>query len=671
MPQYVIRTSRSTRRSLNLDQDLNEQQREVVLCGGGPILVLAGAGSGKTRTLTYRAAHLVEQGVDPKHLLLCTFTNRAARDMLLRVSELIACDLRSLWAGTFHHVANLALRRYSGVVGLQENYAILDREDARDLMASALAQEGKKLVQRKFPSAAILQHLASMAVNTQCSLLETINSFAPRFLHVAEDIDLIVDKYTTQKRRLGLLDFDDLLLFFRTLLTEHPRPAAELMERFLHVLVDEYQDTNRLQGEIVELCASTHGNLAVVGDDAQSIYAFRGAHFKNIIEFPKRFPNAQVFKLETNYRSTPEILQLANASISHNTKQFPKILRPVHPSGPIPAMLPLHDAVQQANFVAQRILELNQEGANIPLSEIAVLYRAHSHSLELQVELTKRKIPFFVRSGLRFFEQAHIKDVLAYLRVTHNVGDTLALKRILRLWPGIGPRTVDQIQAALQKNDNATISSTSLAKEILDKLLKELPKSAQISIRQLGKLLEQLDKSTPPSEKIKNILDVHYREYAQSVFPNADTRLEDLSQLADFSQRYESLEQFLSELALVAGVVAEGIGSGEVEEEKLALSTVHQAKGLEWRAVFVLALSEGQFPSALAVQTDEEVEEERRLFYVAVTRAKDLLYLCYPRFKDTSNGPRRLLRISRFLAELEKDTSPFERWEIQEVAEEE
>jgi DNA helicase-2/ATP-dependent DNA helicase PcrA len=668
VPRYVVRSSRPKREeALALERDLNEEQRAVVLATTGPILVIAGAGSGKTRTLTYRAAQLIYRGLDPKRLLLCTFTNRAAHEMVERVEKLIGgLPIRLRWAGTFHHVANLALRRHAALLGLDENYSILDQEDARDLMGSCLAEEGSKLRAQHYPQARLLLRICSMALNRQEVLLDTIKYDAPRFLHMADDIARVIERYAARKRMLGLVDYDDLLSFLHQLLTEHSTAREQLTEGFEHVLVDEYQDTNKLQGEIVDLCASQHGNLTVVGDDAQSIYSFRGAHYANIIDFPKRYPQAKVFKLERNYRSTPEILALANKSIRHNEKQFPKTLQPTRLSGMIPVLLPLDDSAQQADFVCQRLLEVHQE-ESVPLSQIAVLYRAHSHSMELQIELTRRKIPYRVRSGLRFFEQAHIKDVVAYLRLTHNAKDALAWQRILRTWSGIGRKSAEHVLQTLLEARQIEIDRRAPASILTDKdLRRRLPGSAKASVERLSALLSNLAEDVPLSEMIRQVIDAHYRDYAASAYENSETRIEDLMQLADYAGRYPSLERFLAELALVSGVQAEAVGTGEAPEETLTLTTVHQAKGLEWRCVFVLCLSEGKFPQALAARTRYELEEERRLFYVAATRAKDQLYLCHPRMDEPAGGPKKLQRLSRFVDELTHDRdAPFERWEIE------
>jgi len=662
MTRYTIHTRRPSHAGLDLEADLNTLQRAAVLAPGGPVMIIAGAGSGKTRTLTYRAANLISTGLAPDRLLLCTFTNRAAREMIRRVESLLDVDLRMLWAGTFHRVANLALRRYAERVGLQPNYVILDREDAKDLMAGCLAEEGVAEHRKRFPRAALMQHILSRAVDSQLSLESALQAHASQFVDLAEPLQRVADRFTARKLKLGLMDYDDLLLYFKILLSEHPGPAAELKGRFEHVLVDEYQDTSQLQGEIIDACASVHGNLTVVGDDAQSIYSFRGAHFLNIIDFPRRYTEARVYKLERNYRSSPEILSLANAVIARNIRQYPKVLKPTRPVAMTPALIPLADVYQQAAFVAQRALELNQE-EDIPLDQMAVLYRAHAHSVELQVELLKRDIPFVVRSGLRFFEQAHIKDVTAFLRLTHNSRDTLAWQRVLRLLPGVGAKSADRVLDLVHESDGLIPADELLSTSLLQE---RLLRRSRTPLKRLGRILGGIRRAENLPGMIQAVVKSHYAAYAMAAFPNAEVRLEDLKQLADYTAQYDDLETFLSELALVAGIAAEGVSPGEAPEEKLTLSTIHQAKGLEWRVVFILWLADGRFPQAMAVRTPDDEEEERRLFYVAVTRAEEQLYLCYPRFEERGGGPRRILRISRFISELPAAAPLMERWEIEE-----
>jgi len=396
-----------------------------------------------------------------------------------------------------------------------------------------------------------------------------------------------------------------------------------------------------------------------VGDDAQSIYSFRGANFRNILEFPQRYKEARVFKLETNYRSTPEILNLANCSIANNTKQFHKNLRSVKQQGVTPVLSPLRDVIQQAEFVAQRILELRDDG--VPLNKMAVLYRAHYHSMELQMELTRRDIPFEIRSGLRFFEQAHIKDVVAFLRVMANPTDEISWKRIFTMFPRIGKRTADNLYAYLRTSEDP-ISLFTTGK--IGEQFRGIQQQNVQTWRALFKDLRSLEEQDAPSEMISAVLKHGYTDYLKFTYPNYESRLEDLMQLTNFSTKYQSLVTFLSELSLMSGLSGEEVVTGAEEDERVVLSTIHQAKGLEWQVVFVIWCAEGRFPNPKAVEAGE-TEEERRLFYVAATRAMEHLYLCYPLVLFDRQIGHIIMKPSRFIAELEP--SVYEEWEIGEL----
>ncbi|MCS7242631.1 ATP-dependent helicase [Candidatus Caldatribacterium sp.] len=631
--------------SIDYERELNEEQKAVVFAGDGPMLVIAGAGSGKTRTVTYRVAHLVEQGVPPEAILLATFTNKAAREMLHRVEDLLGVDLSRLWGGTFHHIGNLILRREARKIGYEPNYTILDREDQRDLLALCVEELGIDPTKRRFPSPEVLANVITLSRNTLRSLEDIIEAYCPSFLDWASHIAHLFTIYQERKRRLNVMDYDDLLVYVYELLRSDDRVRRKYGESFRYILVDEYQDTNLLQAEIVDLLAEVHRNLLVVGDDAQSIYAFRGANFANILDFPKRYPDCRIFRLETNYRSTPEILNLANNIIVHNTRQFSKVLRPIRKKGQKPLVVALRDVLEQADFVATKVLELRDWGYS--LDDIAVLYRAHYQSMEIQMEFTRRGIPFEVRSGLRFFEQAHIKDVVAHLRLIVNPYDEIAWKRVLRLYPGIGRQTAERVWRVVVEAEDPIF-----ALERPDVLL-SLPSGARESVAGVQKLLLRLESlEYDPALAIAAVLDGGYQEYLLSRYPNAKDRLEDLEELARFATRYRSLEAFLSELALLGSMEGESILAGGPTDEKVVLSTIHQAKGLEWACVFVVWLCEGAFPSPQSVNTLEDLEEERRLFYVACTRAKDCLFLCYPVIGERLRGRVTVRKRSRFLQEL-------------------
>ena len=644
---------------------LNEEQIAVVEAGDGPILVVAGAGSGKTRTLTWRVARLLHDGISPESLLLLTFTNKAAREMLRRVEEVARVDTRRISGGTFHHVAHQVLREHGEQLGYQRGYSILDREDSRDVMSAAIADCGLAVGARRFPKADVLIDLVSMAVNTQTPLADVLADRRPQFLPLGDDVLRVARRYAERKHELNAMDFDDLLLNWKILLAEREPVRRVLAERFRHVLVDEYQDTNRLQGDVVDLLVQEHRSLCVVGDDAQSIYSFRGAHFANILEFEKRYPDARRYALTINYRSTPQVLALANASIAANVRQFEKELRSVRPDGTLPAVVPCREVQQQAAFVAQRVLELRDEG--IPLPEIAVLYRAHHHSMEIQFELARRGIPFVVRSGVRFFEAAHVKDVLAHLRFARNPGDELALKRCLRLAPGVGTATAEAVWtafAARRRRGQGAVDEL-LSPEVAS----QVPPKGRPGYRRLVELLRALTRrptSDLPGEAIEKVLTEGYEEYLRAEFLNADARVEDIRQLAEYARGYEDTEAFLAEVALLTELSAETVSEGGEPDEKMVLSSVHQAKGLEWRAVFVVWLADGRFPSAQALRDRDGEEEERRLFYVAATRAKDELYLTYPIVAAPRDRERVVMKASRFLEELPAEPALYERWQLEE-----
>jgi DNA helicase II / ATP-dependent DNA helicase PcrA len=516
----------------------------------------------------------------------------------------------------------------------------------------------------KFPRGEVIGEMISLCVNTETPLTDVIMNRYPFFSHRGDEIAAVVTKYRERKKALNSMDFDDLLLYWRDILLYFPDVKDIYAGRFLHVLVDEYQDTNKLQAEITDLLASGHRNVMVVGDDSQSIYSFRGANYANIMRFPERYPDCRIFKLETNYRSTPEILNLANLSIINNENQFHKTLHAVRDSGIRPCLIPARNVYQQADFVSQRILELNRSG--VPLDDIAVLYRAHFHSMEVQMEMTRRGIPFEIRSGLRFFEQAHIKDVTAYLRVIVNPFDEIAWKRVLPLYARIGRASAEKVWrylcglsdpiAAIHTNEFIACSGKGAAPGLG-------------ALRQTLRALCDAGSSSPP-DLIRCVLENGYRDLMRERYPDAASREEDLVQLANFSASFPNLDQFLSELALLSGVAEEGYQDGS-GAGRVVLSSIHQAKGLEWTAVFVVWCSDGMIPLARALKEPGGEEEERRLFYVAATRAKDQLYLCYP-LTDYSRGMGNLpVSPSRFIVELsdqigKKRGRPYDEWFIDE-----
>lgn len=677
--KYTLKTAAPSKQPFDLARELNPQQRAVVEAPPGELLVLAGAGTGKTRTLTYRVARLVAGGCPPERTMLVTFTNRAAREMVERVEGLLGLDMRRCPAGTFHHVGHRLLRRHGDALGLGSDFGLIDPDDARELIAALTTELGLSvLTAKRFPNPKVLADMFSQASGSLLSVAAVVDRRYPNFLEQVDPIVELGKRYRERKRKLNLVDFDDLLALWLELLRDpaHARIGEQLRSSHDHLLVDEYQDINALQGALIDEMAALHRSLTCVGDDAQSIYSFRGADFAQIHDFRIRHRDAKILPLTLNYRSTPEILALANRSIRINREQHPKQLQAMRPSGSIPALIPLRDAPQQAELVAQRVLELHHEH-NLPLRKMAVLYRNHAHSLELQVELTRRQIPYAVRSGVRFFEQAHIKDVVAYLRARENPRDGLAWLRLLRLWPGIGQRTAEKVARELSGEvDPEAGAARQPLPELVTTVSERLAAAAEDSrgrsreaLARLAKLFEALEDPAQrsPGKAIKTILADHYRDYAERNFTNADARKEDLDNLAAFAERWPDAREFLAELALVHGVAAENVIMADEPDDKLVLSTIHQAKGLEWPIVFVLWLAEGRFPTKQSLRSPVELEEERRLFYVAVTRACDELHLLYPTIEEGREGPSTLLRPSRFLYEIDHAPAVFERWDIEEV----
>lgn len=677
MKTYVLKRSdgQIPERFARFKSDLNDEQFRVVTAKPGPALVVAGAGTGKTRAITYRVAYLIEQGISPQRILLATFTNRAAKEMLRRVESLTGSqNVHRTWGGTFHRVANLLLRRHAASLGYDANYSILDSEDARAFINVCIDEAAIDTKKKRFPKAEVIQSMISYANNTDKPIDDVIIEKYPQFHPLTAQIHRVDVMYRSRKLERNVMDYDDLLLNWKRLLVEHTDIAELYAEQFQHILVDEYQDTNKLQAEIIDLLAVKHRNVMVVGDDAQSIFAWRGAEFTNIYEFPQRYPEATIYKLETNYRSTPEILGLANTSIACNRKQFPKMLTAVRRSREfLPALVPCSDVDQQSVFVASRILELRDEGTN--LNDIAVMYRSHYHSIELQLELTRRGIPYRVQSGVRFFEQAHIKDVISYLRIVVNPRDELSWKRVLKMIPGVGNATANRVYEAIALTDKA--GSTGFELEVRNLREQKFGRMGSDAWRSFVDLLTSLtndENRDKPGKQIELVLGGGYEQYLAENYENAEQRTEDLRGLAAYAARYNSTAEFLSELALLSTerfdqpqpLVGEDVIYGGEDDELLTLTSVHQAKGLEWKAVFIIWAAEGKFPSPRSLREIDSEEEERRLWYVALTRAKDELYLTYPLLMTDFNRQTILQKPSRFITECPPEL--YEIWNLEEPA---
>src|SRR6266699_3242928 len=667
--QYTLHAARSTSIHIDYAAELNGQQLAAVTAPPGPLLVIAGAGSGKTRTLTYRVAYLLENGIDPRNILLLTFTNKAARQMLDRVANLLPVDASGLWGGTFHSVGNRILRRHGSALGYSSGFTIMDREDQKDLINTVVAGAGIDPKEIRFPKGDVLAEIFSFVVNTETSMEELLAGKFPYFLSLLDKIQDVHDRYEKKKKATNSLDFDDLLEKTLSMLRQHEGIAAFYRRQFQFILVDEYQDTNKIQADLVDLLALDHRNVMVVGDDAQSIYSWRGANFQNILEFPKRYPDAHVFKIEMNYRSVPEILEVANAAIAANVQQFRKHLSATRESNAVkPALVALNDGAEQAQFVAQRILELRDE--DVDLNEIAVLYRAHYHAIELQLELSRRGIPYQITSGIRFFEQAHIKDVTSFIRFVANARDEVAFKRMVKLLPGIGNRSAENLWNAWESAVNAVADpacTSDAGYNFGERLLSMTVTTRSKKVwEQLAHTLDEIAPSgrpNPPSEMITSIVEAIYDDYAKVNFTNYELRREDLDQLTMFARQFKDVHEFLSQLALISNVDAEAAPGQTSDKEAVNLSTVHQAKGLEFHTVFVIWLTDGMFPSSRSLDTRDALEEERRLFYVAITRARDELYLTFPHMRLSGGYGDVFQRPSRFLQEI--PGALVEDWQVQ------
>jgi DNA helicase-2/ATP-dependent DNA helicase PcrA len=662
--QYTLQRAPASRDGgIHIDYaaELNEQQLAAVTAPPGPLLVIAGAGSGKTRTLTYRVAYLLENGIDPRNILLLTFTNKAAREMLGRVANLLPVDASGLWGGTFHSVGNRILRRHGSALGYSSGFTIMDREDQKDLIDAVVTSSGIDPKEIRFPKGDVLAEIFSFVVNTEKPMEELLAEKFPYFLPLLDKIQHVRERYEQKKKATNSMDFDDLLQKTLSMFQQHERIAEIYRRQFQFILVDEYQDTNKIQADLVDLLARDHHNVMVVGDDAQSIYSWRGANFQNILEFPKRYPDTQVFKIEMNYRSVPEILEVANAAIAANVQQFRKHLSATRESKALkPALVALNDSAEQAQFVAQRILELRDE--NVDLNDIAVLYRAHYHAIELQLELSRRGIPYQITSGIRFFEQAHIKDVTAFVRIVVNPRDEVAFKRMVKLLPGIGNRTAENLWRGWESSltERGEISSWS------GRLLSmPVPAKSKKAWEQLAHTLDEIaptGRPNMPSEMITSVVEAIYDDYAKANFTNYELRREDLNQLAIFARQFKDVHEFLSQLALISNVDAEAAPAQINDKEAVNLSSVHQAKGLEFHTVFVIWLTDGMFPSNRSLDTRDALEEERRLFYVAITRARDELYLAYPQMRLSGAYGDVFQRPSRFLQEIPNEL--VEDWQV-------
>lgn len=684
--------------------ELNDDQLAAVTSRERFSLVLAGAGSGKTRTLTYRVAWLLEQGVAPWRILLLTFTNKAATEMLERVEALTGVPRSEFWGGTFHSIGQRILRANAELVGRKRDYTILDAGDADTLFGKVCRHVNAEFLKGKnAPKPRVIFDLISYARNTRLPLADVVEDRMGWVAGADRVVPQYLEAYAQAKREQNLCDFDDLLELFLELLDDHPDVRERLQKRFRHILVDEFQDTNTLQAEIIRRLVSDENHLTAVGDDAQCIYTWRGANYENITRFPETYAGTVLRKIEINYRSTPQILDFANSILSAREESlgFSKTLRATREDGRKPALVATLDAYDQARTVIRRIASLVEDEGYSP-NDVAVLYRAHMHAKELELELTRAGIPFLITSGVQFFQQAHVRDFVAILRFLTNPADGVAFARLLALMEKVGPRTAAKtLEAANRIAEKKRIRIFDALLD--DAVLKKIPEPARDDYSDFVISLQDMDESLrgnafdaagaaseddsaetedlfslaekaaaeadadardvpaaasvtgTPAEIVRIGLDSWYGDFIKKVYADWRERLDDLQSLVGFAEKFDSLDDLLAQLALLNSETnRKDVDADSRERPMIRLSTIHQAKGLEYPIVFVIGCAEEMFPLKRAVE-EGDVDEERRLFYVACTRAKDRLYLLYPKIR-MSFGDGGLLEASRFVREADPDT---------------
>jgi DNA helicase-2/ATP-dependent DNA helicase PcrA len=639
--QYILKkTTLPTPRSPGLDyrKELNDAQYQAATTVEGPLLIIAGAGTGKTRTLVYRVAHLINIDVDPRSILLLTFTRRAAEEMLRRASLLIDSRCTQVAGGTFHSFANLVLREFGRRIDLSPSFTIMDRPDSEDAIQLLRTEMGLNYKDRRFPRKQTVAEIFSMSLNKQTTVAELLEREYPHLYDSLDDLLQLYERYADYKKTKALLDYDDLLIKLRDLLAQQENVRQRLSNLYQFIMVDEYQDTNHLQAQIIRLLAATHNNVAVVGDDAQSIYSFRGANFRNIMDFPQAFPGTRVVKLEENYRSTQPILNLTNQIIQRAKERYDKRLFTRKREGELPLLVQAESEQIQSRFVCQKILELREEG--VPLWDIAVLFRSSFHSFDLELELARHNIPFVKRGGFQFMETTHIKDLLAHLRIVANPQDAISWNRVLLLLEGVGPQMSQKITHWLLQGTRPLERLRTF--QVKERIAHELKTLAQV--------LQYASEAERPAEQTQYLMQYYTPVLKRNHPEDHPKRLRDLEHFQGITDRYRSLERLLADMALeppsdsVAGTLAV-----DPDEGPVILSTIHSAKGLEWHSVFIIWALEGRFPSFYNINTEEEIEEERRLLYVAATRAKENLFISYP-IKIFDRGLRMVLsRPSQFI----------------------
>jgi DNA helicase-2/ATP-dependent DNA helicase PcrA len=645
MKKFILSKDDSTPAAYTIPYEdlLNEAQLSAVMHDNGPALLIAGAGTGKTRTLVYRVARLVESGVDPSRILLLTFTRRSAHEMLKRASLILDERCRRVEGGTFHHYCSKLLHRYASRIGFPESFTIIDASDAMDTINLVRSRMDIPKNRSRFPKKSTLYSIISSSINKQRSIHETVEEEYPQFIQHVEIIEILYNNYKSYKDINFVMDFDDLLVRARDLLKDHEDLRKEIASNLQYVMVDEYQDTNALQAELTQLFSAVHKNVMAVGDDAQSIYSFRGADHKNMLRFPDLFEGTQLIKLEENYRSTQRILDVANRVLEQADEKFEKKLYTHNEQGDLPGLVKAANMNDQSRFVSQMILNMREQGYE--LNETAVLFRNGRDSFDLELMLNKKNIPFIKYGGQKFTEAAHVKDVLAHLRILLNPKDTISWNRALMLIEGIGPKTAEELFSWAHSGGDPFRPGN--APNISERYMAQL--------KALGNLFTKLKKlSGSLTEQLQAVVD-YYAVFCKKRFDDYPKRMKDLETFVDISGTYRSLEAMIEEIALdPIEATAVETEAAQKDESPLILSTIHSAKGLEWRTVFLIQCLDGIIPSGYAIDDPEQIDEEVRLLYVAVTRAKEQLFITYPalfqsRYGDYFSNP------SRFIEDIDKE----------------
>lgn len=637
---------------IDYENELNQAQLEAVLHKDGPLLIIAGAGSGKTRTLTYKVARLIEDGVSPENILLLTFTRRAAREMISRAENILGSGLGKITGGTFHSFANMILRRYARFADLKNNFTVIDRSDAEDVVNHIRGKIIDKK-EKRFPKKSTILDIYSKTINKDIPIEDIIKKEYKQFEHCTEKLIEIANAYNNYKKERSMLDYDDLLLYLKALLMSNEEVRKQISRKYKYVLIDEYQDTNSIQAQIVRLIASEHNNVTAVGDDSQSIYSFRGANFKNILEFPNLYEGCKIVTLEQNYRSSQNILDFANKILEQAKEKYSKELFSTIQSSEKPAIICCENTHAEGEFVVQRILEFcNEDG--LSLDDIAVLSRSASLMFDVETQLVKQKIPYRKIGGLKFTETAHVKDITAYLRIILNPYDEISLNRILLLQKGIGASTINKLLPVL------TIQGSKATADMLP-----VKPSQRADLGNLLTLLSETRNQIADPKAVTEKVLAYYEPILMEHYDDASKRLKDFDHILYLSSKYLNLEDFLSDMALEPPESSiTDAEEGAVMDECLTLSTIHGAKGTEYKAVFVIGAVDGRFPSMYSFNSPEELDEELRLFYVAVTRAKTYLYVSYPIDMFDRVTGMVLSKPSRFTENISPEI--LERWELTE-----